>query len=89
MSDERCLACSQENCGYRSNCDCSCHGTKKKEKAAKPEKPKFTEVNCYEAHEDGSLSFYVDDKQIRIESSDVPRLMHAAIDALKGHASRR
>ena len=90
MNDERCLACSQENCGYRSDCPCDCHGTKKKTApVAKKEPPKFTDINCYESHEDGSLSFYTDEKQIRIAADDVERLIDAAIDALKGRANRR
>lgn len=31
----RCLACSQENCAYKSQCDCSCHHLKK-QKRPKP-----------------------------------------------------
>ena len=93
MSEGRCLACSQENCGYRTGCECECHGDPKK--AALPKKPKTTEINCYEAHEDGALTLWADLKgdgdgtAIRIRPGDVSRLMHAAIDALKGHASRR
>jgi hypothetical protein len=26
----RCLACSQENCGYKSSCSCDCHGAPSK-----------------------------------------------------------
>lgn len=51
-------------------------------------------IMCYEAMKDGSLVLYADrgdgeSVEVTVKPHDVDRLMYAAIDAMKKHASRR